>query len=588
MKRIFGVLAILLLAIGLFPTHNAAALNTNNFRITSYDIQYELSRDSEGRSVLKTVETITAAFPSFDQNHGIERAIPARYDGHSTSLAVQSVTNAEGTPLSYGTRSEGDMTILRIGDADTYVHGVQTYKISYTQRDVTHFYQDTNRDEWYWDTNGTEWQVPIDQLTASMTFDKGLVETREGAPACYQGLSSGADACTIASVNDTSYTLEATSLAAGENVTVAFGFEPDTFMQYAMSPTELFWLSIGIIQAVSVFVSIALAIIFGFIWHRRSFRKKEEHPIVAEYIPPKNASVMVASKVLTAPTAVFSAQLIDLAVRHFISIIQTKEKSLWRQADYDIVVASNLASLRDEEKELLRDMFGKEPKIGDRVKLSGLRNNAGYSMRTLDNDKKLKQLIEGNYAIREKSPQASRLFYRWAIALLIVGVLTLSIPFGLAALVLWLYGFFLRPLTDKGLAIRRYVLGLDKYIKASEVDRLKFLQGPDTAQKVGYIVDPDDPGELVKLYERVLPYAILFGRESEWAQRLGDVYDRTHTAPDWYTGTTAFNAVVFASSLDSFSTAASYSGGSSSSSSGGSSGGGSSGGGGGGGGGGGW
>jgi uncharacterized membrane protein len=92
---------------------------------------------------------------------------------------------------------------------------------------------------------------------------------------------------------------------------------------------------------------------------------------------------------------------------------------------------------------------------------------------------------------------------------------------------------------------------------------------------------------MVKLYERVLPYAILLGAEKEWSKRLGDYYQQTQASPDWYTGTTAFNAAVFTSTLHNFSQASSYSAGSSSSS-GGSSGGGFSGGGGGGGGGGGW
>ena len=172
--------------------------------------------------------------------------------------------------------------------------------------------------------------------------------------------------------------------------------------------------------------------------------------------------------------------------------------------------------------------------------------------------------------------------------MLIIGLLTLSPALLLVAAIVAGFGFFIRPLTDKGFELRRYVLGLDKYIKAAEVERLKFLQGPDTAKKIGESVDVNNTGQLVKLYERVLPYAILFGREKEWAKRLGDFYATTQTSPSWYSGTTAFNAAVFSSTLGSFSSAASYSGGSSSSSSGGSSGGGSSGGGGGGGGGGGW
>ena len=197
-------------------------------------------------------------------------------------------------------------------------------------------------------------------------------------------------------------------------------------------------------------------------------------------------------------------------------------------------------------------------------------------------------MIEGEYAIRAKSQPATKYFKRWAIALLIIGVVTVSPSVLLLSGIVALYSYYIRPLTNKGLELRAYVLGLDKYIKAAEAERLKFLQGPDTAQKIGESVDVNDPGQLVKLYERVLPYAILFGREKEWSKRLGEFYQTSQTSPSWYNGSTAFNAAIFASTMSNFSTAASYTGGAGSSSSGGSSGGGSSGGGGGGGGGGGW
>ena len=92
---------------------------------------------------------------------------------------------------------------------------------------------------------------------------------------------------------------------------------------------------------------------------------------------------------------------------------------------------------------------------------------------------------------------------------------------------------------------------------------------------------------MLKLYEDLLPFAVLFGQEKEWAQVLGDYYARSDAQPDWYAESAPFNPVWFAAGLSSFSssTSASWSGSASSSSSSGSGGGGSVGGGGGGGGG---
>lgn len=585
--------AIIAVVLAVIPVSVNAANQTsngtvNNFRITNFDIQYDLSRDENQRSVLKTTETITAKFPSYNQNHGLERALPAQYDGHSTSLVIDSVTDAAGNELEYSTAYQGDMHILRIGNKDTYVRGEQVYKIIYTQHDVTRFFSDTGRDEWYWDTNGTEWSVPIDELTIGLKISPELLNSRVGDPVCYRGFGGSTGRCTFVPNGEGKLTVSASSVYAGQNVTLAFGFSEGTFAKYEPTLFErIFGVWILVFMATAIAGLIALVSLWV-AYRRRRNRAGELHTIVTEYIPPKDTSVLVSSQVVSAVKSVFSAQLIDFAVRHFIEIIETKPKKLFSVAEYDIKIITDPTKLYAEEQEILSDMFGFVPKVGDRMALSTLRNNTSYYSRTTDNDRKLKKLIEGQYAIREKSPTTSAFFYRWTTGLLIAALLTLSPILLLIAGIVALLGFFIRPLTDKGFELRRYILGLDKYIKAAEAERLKFLQGPDTAQKIGEFVDINNPGQLVKLYERVLPYAILFGREKQWAKRLGEFYATSQTSPSWYSGTTAFNAAVFASAVGGFSSAASYSGGSSSSSSGGSSGGGSSGGGGGGGGGGGW
>jgi len=587
MKRIFGAVVVLVLALVFVPSPAASARSVNSFRISSYEISYELSRTSENHSVLKTHEKITAEFPPYDQNHGLERAIPASYNKHSTNVQLTSVTNGEGKALPYSFNTDDkEVGILRIGEASSYVHGTQVYEITYTQQDVTRTYQDTSRDEWYWDTNGEEWKVPIDQLSIAVKIDESLVSAQQGTPFCYIGYAGSTDQCTVTGEAGV-YSATAQNLQPYQNATIAFGFATGTFAQYQPTLLERLIPIWTIITAIATPIGIAVFIIMCILYVRRGNRAGETNPIVAEYIPPKDASVTVSAQVVTTSGSVFSAQLIDLAVRHYIAIIETTPKSFWRAAKYDIEVITDVSTLYDEEKEILSDMFAHVPKVGERLALSTLRNNMGYSARTLDNDRKLTALLEKNYVIREKSPGVSRFFYRWAIALLIFGVITFSPIVLLFAGFIALQGYLIRPLTDKGLALRRYVMGLRRYIKASEAERLQFLQGPDTAEKVGEVVNTDNPGQLVKLYERALPYAIIFGLEKEWSKRLGDFYQQTNSSPDWYNGTTAFNAAAFGTVLQSFSQSASYSSGSSSSS-GGSSGGGSSGGGGGGGGGGGW
>lgn len=104
--------------------------------------------------------------------------------------------------------------------------------------------------------------------------------------------------------------------------------------------------------------------------------------------------------------------------------------------------------------------------------------------------------------------------------------------------------------TQKGAEAKEYLHGLKKYMKLAEAERLNVLQSPDGS--LSEKIDVANKGQLVKLYERLLPYAVLFGIEKKWAQEFADLYEK---APDWYSGTGTFNAVYFAGALTSFDTA---------------------------------
>src|SRR5690606_34580018 len=137
-----------------------------------------------------------------------------------------------------------------------------------------------------------------------------------------------------------------------------------------------------------------------------------------------------------------------------------------------------------------------------------------------------------------------------------------------------------RPLTAAGAEARDHLKGLEQFIEWAEADRIRMLQSPEGAERVA--IDVDDPRQKLKLYESLLPYAVVFGQEKEWSKHLAVLYAATGAAgPYWYVGTGSFDASAFSSGIGSLSAAAS----SSSSTSGGSSGGGGAGGGGGGGGG---
>lgn len=581
MKRIFfGLIVSGLLLLGGAPPARAA----HDFTITQFEAEYRLGRDGEQRSTLEATWRITADFAS-RPHHGIAPIFVKDYEGRSTNFQLVSVTDEDGTPQEYHWRNGNE---LRIGKKDVQITGLKTYIIKYTQRDVTRYYQNTDRDEFYWDVIGVDWSVPIAQARVTVELDDSLVQRRQGEAFCYYGAKGSPERC---SLQDGGALVSATldNLGRKKGVTVALGFAPGTFMPYQKTLMEQLlevWLWVQLPATILAFGAV--------IWllgrHRRlTGRSAELEPIVPEYIPPSQASVSMSGYLLQqydrCKGSPMAAQLIDLAVRHYLKLYETKQASRFSSARYEIEIIKELGDLRIEEQEIIKDMFGGAlPQVGERLDIKRLKNSTAYARRVSDDARKLQDLAREEYGLCERNQTHRRTMRRWSLWLCLVALLSLS-PFMLVAALVVLLLSSSWSLTDEGLKLRRYLAGLKLYIGLAETERLAILQSPEGAQKVK--VDTHDNRQLVTLYERVLPYAVLFGQEKGWTAQLGQYYQQAQTQPDWYDGQAGFSAASFATGISSLSSMAS-SVSSESSSTGGSSGGGFSGGGGGGGGGGGW
>ena len=586
MKRfLLGLLTVGLLLAG-SGKMALAARSTDNFTITKFDAEYSLSRDSDNRSKLETTWRITANFPP-NQNRGIAPVFVKKYDDHSTNFSLQSVTDENGASLEYSWNDDE----LRIGNKNTYVEGEKTYIIKFTQRDVTKNYSNTGRDEFYWDVIGDEWRVPMENVQISVKLDESLVTARQGKAFCYVGSRGSTTQCDLSEIEN-QITAKIDKLGRRQGITVAVGFKSGTFSGYQETLMEKLIGIWHLMQILAYTIATPLAIFLIIRYRRLVGRDKELKPIPPEYLPPEDISVLMSTYVLK-KYDLFKvkglpkvAQLLDLAVRHYIKIYEVKKSSLFSGAQYEIEIIKDLQELKAEEIEIIQDMFDSPyiPKPGQRLNLKNLQNNIKYMTRTRDDDKNLETLAREKYGLCEQNPEVKRIMRGWFKRVLVLAVLFLS-PMLLVMSIMLVFASRGWSLTDDGLSLRRYLEGLKMYIGVAEVERLNILQSPEGAEKV--VVDVNDGKQLVKLYERVLPYAVLFGQEKNWSKQMGKYYEQVGEAPDWYVGQGVFNAVAFSSGLSGLSTAAGHAS-DYSSTSGGSSGGGFAGGGGGGGGGGGW
>lgn len=586
MKRfMLGLIAVALISIT--SVNFAAAAAVNDFIISDFQVDYYLDKDTSGHSTLNTVESITAQFPDFDQNHGIERALVSVYDGHTTDLKVQSVTDQNSKSLTYSTSWQGDNLVLRIGDKDVFVHGSQTYIIKYSQRDVTRFFTDTNDDEFYWNTNGNGWYQQFDKLTARLHVGAGITDSLNGNMSCYFGAAGSTNKCTIAR-QVAVITASTVKLNANENMTIAVGFKPKTFTQYSMTVGDF-------IQRYITFISVSIGLIGIIIIAILRLIKGKSAPgrgiIIAEYLPPHDVDVALSSVIRRKSTTWTAATYIDLAVRHKLKVIE-REKDL-----YSLEFTSS-DGLTDTENAVVKALFGENPKAGDRYDIDKDKTNPTLAYKLMGIYRKVKQTAkaQGYYIIDKKLRTVMGIlilvttvqsFVFWMFSSASMSLLADFLPYiGITfAVIGTLIAFVTKPLSIKGRELFDYLKGLELYIKTAEEDRIKMLQSPQGADKTP--VNTNDTEKLLHLYERVLPYAVLFGNEKEWSKTLGKYYEQQNTTPDWYVSNGVFNAVVFSSAFSSFSGNV-YNNSSIQSSSGGSGGGGFSGGGGGGGGGGGW
>lgn len=531
------------------------AQDTQNFSIQSFHADYYLSRDAQKISKLRVEEKIVAQFPAYDQNHGILRAIPLTYQGHDVSLKIDKVTDPAGNPVKYTTNSDSGNMILKIGDPNRYVRGFQQYDISYTMQNVTAKFDD--HDELFWDVNGDDWQQPFGSVTAKIHISSDLAATMKPDKRCYTGARDSAQADCAVTVDPQSKEVVVNiattrGLNKGETLTYALAFNPGTFVAYQIPLSQILWWAAGIV----VFGLIPPAFAMWFVvrkWRHYGRDARGRGTIVPQYLPPKEISVLGSSEVLKQRfvASSISAQILDLAVRHYVRIYETVQKKVLKdKTTYAVELVKSTHGLKSEEKAVVAMLFGADAKPGDKVDLSDL--SSKLYKKAADLGKIIdRQLAHEGYFVQ--APQkVFQKYLTWGIVLCVAGFLfpPFTLGFLLAGIVVLAASRLMPARTQKGVDMRDYLYGLRDYMKLAEADRLKVLQSPkgELTEKI----DTADGAKMIKLYEKLLPYAMLFGIEREWAKQFADLYGERQ--PDWYSGSSTFNAVYFAGALHGFST----------------------------------
>ncbi|WP_431779565.1 DUF2207 domain-containing protein [Microbacterium aurantiacum] len=572
---------------------STVSTDVDDFTFDSMDVDYSIGRGEDGASALTVAETFVARFPEYDQNRGMRRIVPDSYLGAPLNPRLISITDAEGNPRASETDSD-DGAYAMTSRADDYVRGEQSYVFTYTLDNVVRFFDDTGVQEFYWDVNGVDWAQPFGEVSATLRVPAELADSLTGDQACYVGTQGSTQTCDISvqpgQLGAVLIEASARDLAPYETMTIAVGFAPDTFTpfdgSYVASPLGWLQAAFGALGLGALGCAIAV--------RRRHLRDAPGRPtIIAEYAPPPNIDALESAVLLGKTAKAIPAEVLEQAVVGSIRIEEAGKKTFGGVKLKAVLIDPSRA---DGDGRMLLDGLFPQPVPGAEYEFGSSDTRFSTAARKILSlaDKELT-----TRGLRRPVPAGTRawpmiLSILAAIGATIFGVLALEAYLTPAVTVPVLIGSFLlvflvaglisrRPLTSVGAETRDHLAGLKTFIEWAEADRIRMLQSPRGAERravdaAGDAIDPDDPRQMLVLYEKLLPYAVVFGQEKEWADRLAVLYDRTGT-PGWYVGTTGFNAAAFSSGISSLSATASAS------TSGGSSGGGSAGGGGGGGGG---
>ncbi|KXK36333.1 MAG: DUF2207 domain-containing protein [Saprospiraceae bacterium] len=496
------------------------------FTIKNYDVNIKVYGD---KAMFDVKEVITVEFSEL--RHGIFRNIPYKYniDGKIVEVKISDISVPGFGKKVY---HEGDNVVIRIGDADTYVDGIQTYTIEYRVHKAFLFFDEHT--EFYWNITGNEWPVNIEKVHFTIQMDKGLV-MNEGDYAVSTGSygATGKDATVSYYVGK----FEGSStrpFSPYEGMTFAAKLPFD----YVARPSkwELLFEKYG-----KGGIGGILFLLLGGFFYRTWSKYGKEHPIVkmVHYLPPKELNPAEAGYLIDeSADSVDILSLLPYWAQNGHITIKRIEKS-WSKDDHEL---TKIKDLSDNAGPYERIVFDGLFAASNTVLISDLEQKFYTTMQTAR--KSLADHIKGMgvfYPISIKKQ-----FYTYILSgfLLFIAILlgiilesaALGVFLGLAGALGFFFAHYMLKKNELGVDLYQKVQGFKMFVKAAEKDKIEFLlkENPD-------------------YFEKTLPYAMVFGYAKQWSRKFDGLLMEP---PSWYiAGGTGphymFTPSEFGSSFDS-------------------------------------
>jgi uncharacterized membrane protein len=551
LSYLFLVTSVILISVGFFGVVRAQSLMMSPESITSFASDIKVNTDNS----IDVTETIVY-WSGPTAHHGIYRDIRTlSSENRKMDIENISVVDENGSPYQYTTSSEGSSVRIKIGDPDTTFTGGKVYVIKYHATRAVAQLKDV--DEVYWNVTGNEWGFPIWYARASVALPAGSAMSQS---ACYYGPQGSTNRCQDATFNLTNKTYDfewGSELGQGEGLTVAVGFPKGIVTPYVEGDGVPTFLEKYLPWIISILIPLITLIFSLWYWYKKGRDPKGTGVIVAQYDVPDNLSPMEVSGIVkeNVDANQTSAEIVYLATRGYVKITEIERKvlGLFKSTDYEITKLKESEGLSGHDKNLMTALFeSANPVTLSNLKTTFYQNFRGIQSATLDG-----LVSKGYYKNLGRMRPKIGIWALIPMVLIIIFLrflrsITREVPSFISADTVWpiacslvlsviicIIVFRLSPAkTEKGVAIKEYLLGLKEYLQIAEKDRLQFHNAPEKKPEV---------------FEALLPYAMILGVTDIWAKEFKDI---TMPQPSWYVGPAGsqFNSVIFVHSIASFST----------------------------------
>lgn len=492
MKKILLILSLAILLVIPAGTFAQSSEKIDSFQTT-------ISLDTDGTALVQ--ETIVYDFGS-NARRGIYRDLPVRYfiddsSGFEIDVDLISVTR-DGQPEPFTLNSnDADFLNIRVGVEDTTYTGQHTYVFTYTTSSIVVDAVDGTQ-ILRWDSPGVKWAVPVSSVGIILYTTTYPVDLT-----CYSGVFGSTEAnCSATGVTVSSLT----QLSAGDNVTAEYVFPANSFSSTAvvkpLSSTDgavAGWILFAIFGLVML---LPLSVFVYMFWrHFHYKRRRKQETVYPRYEPPADMTPAEMGLLIdnSSDGTELSATLIDLAVRGYLKIKQTKEKKWYRSAVYSFVATDKSpADLSGYEKSIYDALFDERTEVDS----NDLAKDTGFQKVNLEFHKELKKNLE------------SKGFYKK------VSIFTINPS---------------ARMNDAGYGKWAEIEGFRDFLAMTEKDRLAFTDAPERK--------PEQ-------FSALLPYAVALGVEKEWTGQFANL---TVNVDEWYQGRAGSN-LLFASSISNMTT----------------------------------